>query len=148
MSEVLNIALLGCGTVGGGVAKLLIGQRERVTQRAGRALQIKRVVVRDLAKQRPDCLSREIISTDINAAINDPAVHVVAELIGGTDVARQAVLSALAAGKHVVTANKALLALHGTEIHEAARRAERVVAFEASVAGGVPIVAAIAQSLA
>jgi homoserine dehydrogenase len=148
MSEVLNIALLGCGTVGGGVVKLLFDQRERITARAGRPVQVKRVVVRDPAKPRPGCLPRDLISTDLNAAINDPSVHVVAELIGGTDVARHAVVAALATGKHVVTANKALLALHGAEIHEAARRAERVVAFEGSVAGGVPIVAAIAQSLA
>src|SRR5438876_1999436 len=144
----MNIALLGCGTVGGGVVKLLIEQSERITARAGRPIHLRHVVVRDPVKPRPGCLPRELISTALHAAVNDPDVQVVVELIGGTDVARAAILAALTAGKHVVTANKALLALHGPEIHEAARRAERVVAFEASVAGGVPIVAAIAQSLA
>jgi homoserine dehydrogenase len=148
MTEALNLALLGCGTVGGGVAKLLLEQRDRVTQRAGRPLNLKRVVVRDPAKPRAVPLPRELVGTDIHAAVTDPNVQVVVELIGGVEVARTAVLSALAAGKHVVTANKALLAQHGPEVYEAARRAERVVAFEASVAGGVPIIAALSQGLA
>jgi homoserine dehydrogenase len=148
MTEPLNIALLGCGTVGGGVAKMLVDQHDRVAARAGRPLHLRRVVVRDPAKPRAVALPRDLVSTDIPAAINDPNVHVVVELIGGTDVARQAILAALAAGKHVVTANKALLALHGSEIYDAAHRAERTVAFEASVAGGVPIIAALGQGLA
>jgi homoserine dehydrogenase len=111
-------------------------------------LNLRRVVVRDLAKPRAVQLRREIVSSDIPSAVADPNVQVVVELIGGTDVARTAVLAALAAGKHVVTANKALLAQHGPEIYEAARRAERVVAFEASVAGGIPIIAALGQGLA
>src|SRR5262249_22001298 len=148
MTEALNLALLGCGTVGGGVAKMLLEQRDRVTQRAGRQLNLKRVVVRDPAKPRAVPLPRELIGTDLQAAVTDANIQVVIELIGGVEAARTAVLSVLAAGKHVVTANKALLAQHGPEVYEAARRAERVVAFEASVAGGVPIVAALGQSLA
>jgi homoserine dehydrogenase len=147
MTEPLNLTLLGCGTVGGGVAKLLLEQRELLTTRAGRGLQLRHVVVRDPAKPRAVPLPREIVSTDIHAAIHDSTVQVVVELIGGTSVAKDAVLAALAAGKHVVTANKALLAQHGPEIYEAARRAERAVCFEASVAGGVPIVANLAQCL-
>jgi homoserine dehydrogenase len=148
MTEALNLALLGCGTVGGGVAKVLLDQRERVTQRAGRPLILKRVVVRDPAKPRAVPLPRDAVGVDIHAAVNDPNIQVIVELIGGVEVARTAVLAALAAGKHVVTANKALLAQHGPEIYDAARRAERVVAFEASVAGGVPIIAALSQGLA
>jgi homoserine dehydrogenase len=148
MTEALNLALLGCGTVGGGVAKVLLEQSERVTQRAGRPLNLKRVVVRDPSKPRAVPLPRDLLSADIHAAITDPNIQVVVELIGGVDVARAAVLTALAAGKNVVTANKALLAQHGPEVYEAARRAERVVAFEASVAGGVPIIAALSQGLA
>ena len=148
MTEALNLALLGCGTVGGGVAKVLLEQRERITQRAGRPLNLKRVVMRDLSKPRAIPLPRDLLGTDINAAVTDANVQVVVELIGGVDVARTAVLAALAAGKHVVTANKALLAQHGPEVFEAAHRAERVVAFEASVAGGVPIIAALSQGLA
>jgi len=148
MNEPLNIALLGCGTVGGGVVKLLVEQRERITARAGRTIHLKHVVVRDLCKPRPACLPKERLTADLERAITDPAVQVVVELIGGTGVAREAVLRALRSGKHVVTANKALLALHGREVHEAARDAERVIAFEASVAGGVPIIAALSQCLA
>src|SRR5437879_6317150 len=117
MTEPLNLALLGCGTVGGGVARLLIEQRERVAARAGRTVSLRRVVVRDLAKPRAVALPRDLVSTDIQAAIHDPSVQVVVELIGGTGVAKEAVLAALAAGKHVVTANKALLAKHGPEVY-------------------------------
>jgi len=148
MPDPLNIALLGCGTVGGGVAKMLLEQQERLAARAGRPLHLSRVVVRDPAKPRAASLPRDIVSTDIRTAVNDPNIHVVVELIGGTDAAKRAVLAALAAGKHVVTANKAMLALHGPEVYETARKAERAVAFEASVAGGVPIIAALAESLA
>ena len=102
---------------------------------------------RDPNKPRPT-IPKELISTDIAAAIHDPQVHVVVELIGGTGIARQVVLDALAAGKHVVTANKALLAQHGPEVFECARRHERAVGFEASVAGGIPIIRALAESLA
>lgn len=147
MSEPFGVALLGCGTVGGGVARLLLEQSERLAARAGRPLELRHVVVRDPQKPRDVPLPRERIST-FTAAVRDPEVHAVAELAGGTDWAKQAVLDALAAGKHVVTANKALLAQYGHEIFEAARKHGRAVAFEASVAGGVPIIAALTQSLA
>ncbi len=145
--EPLGIAMIGCGTVGGGVAKLLAEQKERLAARAGKELVLRRVVVRDTGKQRP-YVSRDILSSDLQAALHDPAVTVVLELIGGVRAAKECVLAALAAGKHVVTANKHLLAEHGSEIFDAARKHERIVAFEASVAGGVPIIAAILQSLA
>lgn len=147
MAEPLNIVLVGGGTVGGGVAKILLEHPERIAHRAARPVHLKKVVVRDPNKTRPT-IPRELISTDIAAAIHDPQVHVVVELIGGTGIARQVVLDSLAAGKHVVTANKALLAQHGPEVFEAARRHERAVAFEASVAGGIPIIRALAESLA
>jgi homoserine dehydrogenase len=145
--EPFGIALLGCGTVGGGVARLLLEQSGRLAARAGRPLELRHVVVRDPAKPRDVALPRDRFST-LAAALRDPAVHAVVELVGGTDWARRAVLDALAAGKHVVTANKALLAGHGAEVFEAARKHGRAVGFEASVAGGVPIIAALAQSLA
>jgi homoserine dehydrogenase len=144
--EPLGIAMIGCGTVGGGVAKLLAEHDDRLSARAGKKLVLKRVAVRDTAKARPH-VSPGNITTDIQKAINDPAVSVVVELIGGIATARQCILSALAAGKHVVTANKHLLAEHGKEIFDAARKYERVVGFEASVAGGIPIVANILQAL-
>jgi homoserine dehydrogenase len=147
MTEPLEIAMVGCGTVGGGVVQLLAEQGKRLTSRAGRGLVLRHVVVRDLHKARLG-VPREFITTDFRAAIHDPSVAVVVELVGGVTAAREIVLAALVAGKHVVTANKHLLAEHGQEIFEAARRAERSVGFEASVAGGIPIVAAILQSLA
>ena len=148
MSETLGIALVGCGTVGGGVARVLVEHAERVAQRAGRPLALRRVVVRDPSKPRDPLIPKDIISTDVGAAIRDPAVHVVVELIGGTGTAKQVVLDSLAAGKHVVTANKALLADCGAEVFEAARKAERAVCFEAAVAGGVPVIRALGESLA
>src|SRR5262245_11981783 len=143
--EPFGIALLGCGTVGGGVARLLLEQSGRLAARAGRPLELRHVVVRDPAKSRD--LPPHLFA-DLETALRDPGVHAVAELVGGTGWARRAVLEALAAGKHVVTANKALLAQHGREVFDAARKHGRAVAFEASVAGGVPIIAALSQSLA
>jgi homoserine dehydrogenase len=148
MTEPLGVALIGCGTVGGGVARLLLEQPERLAARAGRPLVLRRVVVRNPDKPRAVKIPRELLTTDLEQVIRDPQVQVVAELVGGIDWARQAVLRLLTAGKDVVTANKALLATHGLEVFEAARRHGRAIAFEASVAGGVPIIAALTQSLA
>jgi len=110
MSDTMGIALVGCGTVGSGVAELLLRHRDRFTQRAGRQLTLRRIVVSDPGKTRDPLIPRELITTDFSAAVSDPGVHVIVELIGGTTVAKKYVLEALAAGKHVVTANKALLA--------------------------------------
>ena len=144
----MGIGLLGCGVVGSGVARLLLEKSDRLASRAGRPLVLRRVAVRDLHKERPVELPRSMVTIDPIAVIRDPDIQVVVELIGGVTDARQYVLEALTAGKHVVTANKALLAQHGAEVFECARKHERTVAFEASVAGGVPIIAAVSQSLA
>jgi homoserine dehydrogenase len=104
--------------------------------------------VRHLDKPRPVTIPPSLLTSNLDAVIEDPHVHIAAELVGGIDWARQAVLRLLAAGKDVVTANKALLATHGSEVFDAARRHGRAIAFEASVAGGVPIIAALTQSLA
>ena len=149
MAESLGIALFGCGTVGGGVAELLLRHRSRNAQRAGGvSLDLKHAIVRDPKKKRIEELPAKIIGTDWKAALRDPAVDVVVELVGGTGIAKEMVLAALAAGKHVVTANKALLAAHGREIFDAARAAKKTVSFEAAVAGGIPIIKALAESLA
>jgi homoserine dehydrogenase len=148
VNEPLGIALIGCGTVGSGVARLLLERQERLAARAGRPLVLRRVVVRHPDKPRLIDLPPGLIATDLRAALADPAVSVVVELAGGTGWAKQAVLDSLAAGKHVVTANKALLARHGPEVFDAARRHGRAIAFEASVGGGIPIIAALSQSLA
>jgi homoserine dehydrogenase len=148
VSEPYQIALIGCGTVGGGVARLLLTQSDRLAGRAGRSLHLRRVVVRDLSKARSVALDRDLLTTDLRRIVEDPAIQVAVELVGGVDWARRAVLDLLAAGKHVVTANKALLAQHGAEIFDAARRHGKAVAFEASVGGGIPIIAALSQGLA
>ena len=148
MTSPLGIGLIGCGTVGSGVARLLLEQPERLAARAGRALQLRRVLVRDLRKKRGLDLPGELFTSDLRRIATDPTIEVAVELVGGVAWAKQAVLDLLAAGKDVVTANKALLAEHGAEIFDAARRHGRTVAFEASVAGGIPIIAALSQSLA
>jgi len=148
MTEPLGVGLVGCGTVGTGVAKLLLEQPDRLARRAGRSLILRRVAVRDPGKSRGVALPPGVLTTDPRAVTADPHVDVVVELVGGTTVARRVVLDALAAGKHVVTANKALLAEAGAEVFEAARAADRAVCFEAAVAGGVPIIRALGESLA
>ncbi|HEY1861414.1 MAG TPA: homoserine dehydrogenase [Gemmataceae bacterium] len=147
MVEALQIGLIGCGTVGGGVARLLLEEEDRLAARAGRRLELRRVVVRDLSKERPQALPRQLLATDLRTVLDDPRIDVAVELVGGVDWARRAVLDLLAAGKHVVTANKALLAQHGEEVFEKARQCGRAVAFEASVGGGIPIIAALSQVL-
>ncbi len=147
-TEPLGIALIGCGTVGGGVARLLLEHPERLAARSGRPLVLRRVVVQDLTKPRAVPLPSELLTTDLRSVLNDPDIAVAVELVGGTDWTRRAVLDLLTAGKDVVTANKALLAQHGPEVFETARRQGRTIAFEASVAGGIPIIAALGESLA
>jgi homoserine dehydrogenase len=146
--ETLGIGLIGCGNVGSGVAKLLLEHPERMAARAGRRLELRHVVVRDPSKPRAVALPAGIVTTDLRDVLTDPQIQVVVEVVGGTDYAKRAVLEALAHGKHVVTANKALLAQHGAEVFDAGRRHNRAVAFEASVGGGIPIIAALAQGLA
>jgi homoserine dehydrogenase len=146
--EPFRIALIGCGTVGGGVAKLLLEHPERLAARAGRPLELRRVVVRDRARPRPVEIPDRLVTTDLRAVLDDPAIDAAVEVVGGVDFAKRAVLDLLAAGKHVVTANKALLATCGAEVFDAGRRHHRAIAFEASVGGGIPIIAALSQGLA
>lgn len=148
MAEPLGVAVVGCGTVGTGVVKILTDHAARLEQRSGRPIALRRVVVRDVAKSRDVTLRDGVLTADFAPVLRDPSVHVVIELIGGTTTAKQVVLDALAAGKHVITANKALLADAGSEVFAAARAAERAVCFEAAVAGGVPIIRALGESLA
>ncbi len=146
--ETLRIGLLGLGTVGGGAARLLLEQPDRIARRAGRPLRLAAVAVRDRAKPRTIDIGRVPLTNDAFGVVADREIDVIVETIGGTTVARELVLAALAAGKHVVTANKALLAEHGPEIFARAQAAGRAVAFEASVGGGVPIVQALGVALA
>src|SRR5262249_53720749 len=146
--EPLNIALIGCGTVGSGVAKLLLEQSDRLAERAGRRLELKRVLVTDPNKKSDVDIPKHLVTTNLADIIKDPTIHTVGEVVGGIDWARKTVLDVLEAGKDVVTANKALLASHGAEIFDAGRRHGKAIAFEASVAGGIPIIAALMQGLA
>lgn len=148
MAEPLGVGLIGCGTVGSGVAQVLLEHPDRLAKRAGRPIQLRRIVVRDPARDRGVALPPDLVSTDVQSVLGDPSIQVVCELIGGTTVAREVIHAALAAGKDVITANKALLALHGKELFDAARKYERGIAFEASVAGGVPIISALLEGLA
>jgi homoserine dehydrogenase len=144
----LNVAIVGLGTVGSGVARVLLEHPDRIARRCGRPVLLRRAVVRDLSKPRDVSLPHELLTDDVRRVIDDPAIDVVVQLVGGLEPARTFLLSALQAGKDVVTANKALIYEHGGEVFRAARDAGRVVAFEASVCGGIPVIAAIGQSLA
>ena len=143
----IQVGLLGAGTVGGGVFTVLQRNHEEIERRAGRGIQI--AVVADLDTERAQNIvqNRAKIVNDAYQVINDPEIEVVIELIGGYGIAKQLVLAAIAAGKHVVTANKALIAVHGNEIFAAAREKGVIVAFEAAVAGGIPIIKALREGL-
>jgi homoserine dehydrogenase len=143
----LQVGLLGIGTVGSGTFRVLQRNREEIRRRAGRAIEIRCVADLDVARARALVGEGVPVVADARAVIADPEVDVVVELIGGYGIARTLVLEAIAAGKHVVTANKALLAVHGTELFAAARERGVVVAFEAAVAGGIPIIKALREGL-
>ncbi|MDR0674264.1 MAG: homoserine dehydrogenase [Zoogloeaceae bacterium] len=144
----VNVGLLGIGTVGGGVHAVLARNAEEISRRAGRPIRIAIVADKNLEQARNLTRNACPITDDAFAVVDDPAVDVVAELIGGYGVARELALRAIHNGKHVVTANKALLAMHGNEIFAAARQKGVIVAFEAAVAGGIPIIKALREGLA
>src|SRR5207245_33172 len=137
----VHIGLLGLGTVGAGVVKILQSQRAMLEERAGCRLALAAVADTDLTRAREGLDLRALpMTNDAARVLGDPGVHVVIELVGGLEPARTFILRALAAGKHVVTANKALLAHHGAELYEEARRRGVTLAFEAAVAGGIPLI--------
>jgi homoserine dehydrogenase len=147
MNEI-KIALLGLGTVGCGVVKILKSHGPELAERAGCRLALGRVVDADLTRPREGLdLAGLPLTTDAAKAIDDPSVQIVIELIGGLEPARTFILRALQAGKHVVTANKALLAHHGAELFEEARRNRVMLGFEAAVAGGIPLIRAVKDGL-
>jgi homoserine dehydrogenase len=144
----VTVGLLGLGTVGSGVARLLLEEGERIARRSGRRVEVKWALVRDPERSRPGPFPAERIITDVRRILDDPEVSIVVEMMGGVRPTLEILLEALARGKDVVTANKALLADHGPELFAQARRYGRSIAFEASVAGGIPIVQAIGLGLA
>ncbi len=143
----INVGLLGIGTVGGGTFSVLTRNQDEIARRAGRPIQITVVADRDLERARALTGGSVRLTDDAFSVVADPEVDIVVELIGGYGVARELVLAAIANGKHVVTANKALLAVHGTEIFRAAQEKGVMVAFEAAVAGGIPIIKALREGL-
>lgn len=144
----INIGLLGIGTVGNGTFTVLKRNQQEITRRAGREIVIKIIADRDIDKARDIVGDDSILTTsDANEVVTHPDVDIVVELIGGYSAAKELTLKAIENGKHVVTANKAMLASHGTEIFAAAERQGVMVAFEAAVAGGIPIIKALREGL-
>ncbi|MDH3949217.1 MAG: homoserine dehydrogenase [Gammaproteobacteria bacterium] len=146
--DAVKVGLLGLGTVGGGAVTVLKRNAEEITRRAGRGIQVTHAAARDLNKPRNCDTSGITLTTDPNEVVNDPDVQIVVELIGGDTLACDMVKKAIANGKHVVTANKALIAKYGNELFAAAQEKGVMVAFEAAVAGGIPIIKAIREGLA
>ncbi len=145
--KAIQVGLIGLGTVGSGVFEVLKRNQEEIKRRAGRGIELTMVARRNVAAARATVGSAVTVVADAREIIRNPAIDIVIELIGGCEIARELVLEAIAAGKHVVTANKALLAVHGTEIFAAARARGVMVAFEAAVAGGIPIIKALREGL-
>lgn len=143
----IKVGLLGLGVVGGGVWDVLRRNGEEISRRAGRRIEVAAIAVRDVAKARARVDEDVTVTADPYAVVRDPAIDIVVELIGGSTLTRELVLEAIAQGKHVVTANKALLAVHGNEIFAAASKRGVMVTFEAAVAGGIPIIKAIREGL-
>ncbi|MFN5348562.1 MAG: homoserine dehydrogenase [Polaromonas sp.] len=143
----IQVGLLGAGTVGGGVFSVLQRNQSEIVRRAGRGIEIAMVADLDTARARAAVGPAVKVVSDARAVIANPDIDIVIELIGGYGIARQLVLEAIEAGKHVVTANKALLAVHGSEIFAAASRKGVMVAFEAAVAGGIPIIKSLREGL-
>ncbi|MGO8754493.1 MAG: homoserine dehydrogenase [Gallionellaceae bacterium] len=144
----INVGLLGIGTVGGGVYTVLSRNAEEITRRAGRDIRITVVADKDIQRAKEITRGKCRVTGDAFSVVNDPDIDIVVELIGGCGVAKELVLKAIHNGKHVVTANKALLAMHGNEIFLEAQKMRVMVAFEAAVAGGIPIIKAVREGLA
>lgn len=143
----INVGLLGIGTVGGGTYTVLKRNREEIARRAGREIVVTMIADKDLDKARHLADPGVVVTDNAHEITTHPAIDIVVELIGGQTIAKDLILEAIAHGKHVVTANKALLANHGTEIFAAARAKGVIVAFEAAVAGGIPIIKALREGL-
>lgn len=144
----IKIGMLGIGTVGAGVAKLLSSNRSALEEKAGTPLELAAIADRDITTPREGIrLADWPMTTDVERVLGDPSIQIVVELIGGLEPARTFILRALQAGKHVVTANKALLATHGRELYDEARRHRVMLGFEAAVAGGIPIIRAVKEGL-
>lgn len=147
-SKVLSVGILGLGTVGGGTYKVLTRNAAEITRRSGVQIKVVQVADRNIEHAKANVAASVAVTDDAFAVVNNPAVDVVVELIGGYTLSKDLVLKAIANKKHVVTANKALIALHGNEIFAAAKANNVMVAYEAAVAGGIPIIKALREGLA
>ena len=143
----INIGIIGFGIVGSGTAKVLLTNKDILKERLGFELNLKRIADLDITTDRGIKIPEGVLTTDVNQLFNDPEIDIVVELIGGIKPAKDFILKAIQKGKHVVTANKALLATHGTEIFNAAREKGVEVGFEASVAGAIPIIKVMKEGL-
>ncbi|HRR22439.1 MAG TPA: homoserine dehydrogenase, partial [Desulfomonilia bacterium] len=143
----VKIGLIGLGTIGTGVAKTLLENTALLEERLGFSLDLTAIADIDITKDRGISIPRNMLTTDAYAIINNPDVDIVVELIGGIEPARTFILDSLKAGKHVVTANKALLASKGKELFDAAQTCGRDLYYEASVGGGIPIIKTLRESL-
>ena len=143
----IGVGILGFGTVGTGTAQILLRNRHLLKERSGVDIKLKKIADLDITRDRGIKIPMGILTTHSDEVISDPDIHIVVELIGGTTVAKEFILKAIRKGKHVVTANKALLATHGIEIFRAAEKAGVEIGFEASVAGGIPIIKVLREGL-
>ena len=149
MSDVttIGLGLVGCGTVGSGVVRILQSSADLLQRQAGKRLILRRIVVRDPGRSRDVDLSAWPVSADLETIVQDPDIQAVIHLVGGIEPARSGIISLLQAGKDVITANKALLYAHGDELFALAKRLGRTLCFEAAVAGGIPIISAVNTAL-
>src|SRR6478735_3337173 len=143
--QVTKVALIGMGTVGTGFARLLIDHGDRTARHAGRTLWVESVVVSDIKKPRDYELPKGVLTDDLSRVLKNPDIKLAVVLVGGIEPARTITLQLLESGKDIVTANKLLLAEHGPELFDRARELGRSIAFDASVAGGIPIITNISQ---
>lgn len=148
MSKTVQVGILGFGTVGGGTARLLLEQKEQIQRRTGLDLNLKYICDRNISDSRGFAVPQEILTTDLDRLLTDPDLDIFVELIGGIEPARTFILRAIQHGKHVVTANKALISTHGDEIFSEAAKHGVTVGFEASVGGGVPVIKTLREGLA
>src|SRR6266403_2169713 len=148
MKQRISVGMIGLGTVGSGALRILQENADLIRHRIGVPIEVTKIAVRDLKRDRGLKLPQGVLTDNPASIVEDPNINIVVELIGGYEPAKDLILRAIARGKHVVTANKALLAVHGPEIHEAARRASVSIGFEGSVGGGIPVIKALREALA
>ncbi len=147
MNKTVNVGLLGFGTVGGGTARILLEQEDLLSRRTGTSIRLAKICDKDIISDRGFSVPPGVLTQDLGDILDNPDIDIFVELIGGIEPARSFILQAIKNGKHVVTANKALLATHGYEIFKAAAGAGVEVAFEASVGGGIPVIKALKEGL-